>query len=313
MGNKLRIVWGLRVENFDQLLGSVKRWDARFKHTKQTDYLPGVNATIKLSNTTNLRLSGSQTVIRPEQRELASLTLYDFELNSAVQGNPDLVRTKVTNADLRYEVYPRPGEALTAGVFFKHFDKPIEQILQQGGAIFTYLNPEKATAYGVEIEMRKRLDMINVLSNFTLQANAAYIKSNVKDETRKIDRPLQGQSPYLLNLGLMYDLEKSGLNATLLFNQIGKRIYLVGDIPASGGGGAPDIWEASRPILDFQIGKKLLRKKAEIRLNVSDILNRTQYFYQNRDENTSFQQDLDAYRFTRKFGTSYSITFNYSL
>ena len=99
----------------------------------------------------------------------------------------------------------------------------------------------------------------------------------------------------------------------LLFNQIGKRIYLVGDIPASGGGGAPDIWEAPRPVLDFQVGKKMLKNKAEIRLNVSDILNKTQYFYQNKDDNTGFQKDIDAYRFTRKFGTTYSITFNYSL
>lgn len=313
LAEKLRIVWGLRVENFDQLLGSVKQWDSRHRHTTQTDFLPGVNATYKLNSKTNIRLSGSQTIIRPEQRELAPLTLYDFELNSAVQGNSELLRTKVTNFDLRYEIYPRSGEAFTAGVFYKYFDKPIEQILQQGGAIFTYLNPDKATAYGVEVEMRKRLDMFSGLKNFTVQANAAYIYSKVQDEISKIDRPLQGQSPYLLNFGLMYDLEKSGLNATLLFNQIGKRIYLVGDIPSSGGGGAPNIWEAPRPVLDFQLGKKLLANKGEIRLNVSDILNRTQYFYQNKDGNTSFQKDTDAYRFTRKFGTTVSVTFNYSL
>lgn len=308
----LRVVWGVRVEHFDQLLGSVKKWDDRHKHTKQTDWLPGINATLKLSSKTNLRISGSQTVIRPEQRELAALTLYDFELNSAVQGNPNLERTKVTNLDLRYELYPRSGEVFTAGVFYKYFDKPIEQYLQQGGAIFTYLNPEKATAYGIEAEVRKRLDMITGLKNFTIQANAAYIKSNVKDEERNIDRPLQGQSNYLLNLGLMYDLEKAGLNATVLLNQIGNRIYLVGESGVTIAGGVPDIWEASRPVLDFQLGKKLLKNKAEVRLNASNILNNTQYFYQNGDDNTGFQKDKDPYRFTRKFGTTYSITFNYS-
>jgi len=117
LSNKLRVVWGLRVEDFDQLLGSVKQWDPRHKNTRQTDFLPGLNATIKLDSKTNLRLSGSQTVIRPEQRELANLTLYDFELNSAVQGNSALVRNKVTNLDLRYELYPRSGEVFTAGVF----------------------------------------------------------------------------------------------------------------------------------------------------------------------------------------------------
>jgi TonB-dependent receptor len=313
LSNKFRIVWGVRAEHFDQLLGSVKQWDDRFKHTKQIDFLPGVNATFKLNNKTNIRFSGSQTIIRPEQRELAALTLYDFELNSAVQGNPNLVRTKVTNFDLRYELYQRSGEAFTAGIFYKHFDNPIEQNLQQGGAIFQFENPEKANAYGVEVEMRKQLDMVDVLKNFTLQANAAYIKSNVKDSKRNIDRPLQGQSPYLLNIGLLYDLEKAGLNATLLFNQIGERIYLVGDIAGTGGGGTPSIYEAPRPVLDFQIGKKVIKNKGEIRLNISDLLNKTQYFYQNGNDKTSFQKDTDAYRFTRKFGTTFSVTFNYSL
>ena len=312
LSDKLRIVWGLRAENFDQLLGSVKKWDERHKHTEQLDILPGINATYKLNDKTNLRLTGSQTVIRPELRELAALTLYDFELNSAVQGNPNLIRTKMTNADLRYEIYPRSGEALTAGVFYKYFDKPIEQNLQQGGAIFEFQNPDKATAYGVELEFRKKMDMINALKNFTLQANGAYIKSQVTDYRRNIARPLQGQSPYLLNVGLMYDLERAGLSATFLYNQIGKRIYMVGDIPASGGGGAPDIWEATRPVLDFQLAKKVIDKKGEIKLNVSDILNKKQYFYQNKDSDTGFQLGTDAYRFTRKFGTTISISFNYS-
>ncbi len=313
LSNKIRVVWGLRVEDFDQLLGSVKKWDERHKHTKQTDFLPGVNAAFKLNGKTNIRLTGSQTIIRPEQRELASLTLYDFELNSAVEGNPNLERTKVTNFDLRYELYPRAGEVFTVGVFYKYFSKPIEQKLRQGGAIFTYLNPEKAKAYGVEIEIRKKLDMVNAFKNFTIQANASYIKSNVKDTILNIDRPLQGQSDYLLNLGLMYDLDKAGLNATLLFNQIGKRIYLVGDIVPGAAAGIPNIWEAPRPVLDFQIGKKMLKRKGEVRINISDILNQTQIFYQNGNSNSSFQKDVDAYRFTRKFGTTYSITFNYSL
>ncbi|RYE04999.1 MAG: hypothetical protein EOP51_34860 [Sphingobacteriales bacterium] len=128
--NKLRVVWGLRVEDYDQLLGSVKQYDPRHKHLEQTDYLPGVNFTYKLNPKTNIRLSGSQTVIRPEQRELADLTLFDFELNQAVQGNPNLVRTKVTNADIRYELYPRAGETFSAGVFYKYFKDAIEQTTQ---------------------------------------------------------------------------------------------------------------------------------------------------------------------------------------
>jgi TonB-dependent receptor len=310
--DKFRVVWGLRVENYDQLIGSVKKWDPRHSYSKITDYLPGLNATYKIDQKTNLRLSGSQTVIRPELRELSSLNLYDFELNASVQGNPLLKRTKVTNADLRYEIYPRAGEVFTAGVFYKNFENAIEQYfngLGGGASTVNYLNAKKATSYGIEVEVRKKLDFAKGLKNFTFQANAAYIKSRIKDATLKLDRPLQGQSPYILNVGLLYDLEKYGLNATLLFNQIGERIYFVRDAVNSD----PDIYEAPRPILDFQLAKKLLKKKAEVRLNIADIINQTQYFYQNVGDKISFQKGTDVYRFTRKNGTTFSITFNYSL
>lgn len=310
--DKFRVVWGLRVENYDQLVGSVKKWDPRHSYSKITDYLPGLNATYKINQKTNLRLSGSQTVIRPELRELSSLNLYDFELNASVQGNPLLKRTKVTNADLRYEIYPRAGEVFTAGVFYKNFENAIEQYfngLGGGASTVNYLNAKKATSYGVEVEVRKKLDFASALKNFTFQANAAYIKSRVKDASLKLDRPLQGQSPYILNVGLLYDLEKYGLNATLLFNQIGERIYFVRDAVNSD----PDIYEAPRPVLDFQIAKKLLKNKAEIRLNIADIINQTQYFYQNVGNKISFQKGTDVYRFTRKNGTTFSFTFNYSL
>lgn len=308
----LRVVWGLRVENYDQLVGSVKTWDKRHTHSVVTDYLPGMNMTLKLNNKTNLRLSASQTVIRPELRELSSLNLYDFELNASVQGNPQLKRTKVTNADLRYEFYPRAGEVLTAGIFYKHFKNPIEQYFNfgSGGAsTFSYLNAAKARSYGAEIEFRKKLDFTPALKNFTFQANAAYISSKVSDTLFKLDRSLQGQSPYLLNLGLMYDLEKAGFTSTLLFNQIGERLTYVGD-PTEG---YPGIYEAPRPLLDLQLSKKLLKNKAEVRLTISDMLNRTQYFYQNVNDKESFQKNTDAWRFTRRNGTTFSLSFNYSL
>jgi TonB-dependent receptor len=314
LSDKFRLVWGVRAEHFDQLVGSVKTWDPRHSYTKVLDFLPGVNATVKLNAKTNLRLSGSQTVIRPELRELSFLNIYDFELNASVQGNPALKRTKVSNFDLRYEIYPRAGEVITAGVFYKNFKNPIEQLFNEGSggaSTFSFQNPDQATAYGFEFELRKKLDFADALKNFTFQTNASYIKSSVKDAGFQIDRPMQGQSPYLINVGLLYDLEKAGLSSTLLFNQIGQRIYLVGDLTS--GAGSPDIWEAPRPLLDFQIAKKVMKKKAELRLNIADILNATQYFYQNSDKTTSLQKGVDAYRFTRKPGTNVQFAFQLSL
>jgi outer membrane receptor for ferrienterochelin and colicin len=305
----LRVVWGLRVENFDQLVGSVKKWDPRHTYSKVTDYLPGVNATIKVGDKSNLRITGSQTVIRPELRELSALNIYDFELNASVSGNPSLKRTKITNTDLRYELYPAAGEMFTVGVFYKTFDNPIESIYQEAGggtSLFSFQNVAKATAFGFEIEGRKKLS-----KRFTLQANGSYINSKIDDAALNVSRQLQGQSPYIINTGLLYDVVEKGFNATVLFNQVGKRIYLVGDIQA--GAGSPDVYENPRALVDFQISKKFSNNKAEIRFTISDLLNQRQIFYQNNNSNTEYDKTNDATRFSRKFGTTYGVTLNYSL
>lgn len=310
--NKLRVVWGLRVENYDQLVGSVKAYDPRHTYSKVTDFLPGLNATYKLNTKTNIRLSGSQTVIRPELRELTQLNIFDFELNASIQGNPALKRTKVTNLDLRYELYPRAGETFSVGVFYKNFKDPIEQLFNAaagGASSFNFQNPAKATAFGAEFEFRKKLDFVSGLKNFTIQGNLSLIESKIEDKSLNIDRPMQGQSPYVINLGLLYDLPEKGLNATLLFNQIGQRIAYVGNAFD----GFPDIYEAKRPLLDFQLAQKVLKRKGEVRLSISDILNQTRYFYMNTGDSKTFQTNVDPQRFNRVFGTSFSLTFNYSI
>ena len=309
ISDAIRVVWGVRVEDFDQLVGSVKKWDPRHTYSKVTDFLPGVNTTIKLTQKANLRLTASQTVIRPELRELSALNIYDFELNASVSGNPALKRTKITNTDLRYELYPSAGEMFTVGVFYKNFDNPIESIFQEGAggsSLFSFQNVSKATAYGFEIEGRKKLT-----KRFTLQANGSYINSKIDDAALNVNRALQGQSPYLLNTGLLYDVVEKGFNTTLLFNRIGKRIFLVGDIQA--GAGSPDVYENPRSLIDFQISKKFADNKAEIRFSISDILNQRQIFYQNNNTNTDYNNSTDAIRLSRKFGTTFGITLNYSL
>jgi outer membrane receptor protein involved in Fe transport len=304
------MVWGLRVENFDQLVGSVKVWDPRHTYSKVTDYLPGLNTTIKLNQNSNLRITASQTVIRPELRELSFLNIFDFELNASVQGNPNLKRTKITNTDIRYELYPGSGEVLTAGVFYKNFENAIEQIFSEGSggaSTFSYQNAKNAITYGVELEARKKLNKF-----FTFQANASFINSKIKDENLKLERQLQGQSPYLINVGLLYDVVEKGFNATLLFNQIGERIYLVGDMQA--GSASPDIYEAPRALVDFQMSKKVMNNKAEIKFSISDLLNQQQTFYQNLNtNNVKYEKGIDAVRFSRKFGSTFGISFNYSL
>jgi len=309
-GPKFRLVWGARVENFDQLIGSVRTSDDRHVHSQKTDVLPGANLTIKLNPKTNIRLSASQTIIRPEFRELAPFTFFDFELNAAVLGSPSLKRTKVTNADIRYELYPRPGEVFSIGAFYKYFDNPIEQYFNQSGvatSTFNFLNAKKATSYGAEAEFRKRLDVVDALKNFTVHGNVSYIFNRVKDESKTLDRPMQGQSPYVVNIGLQYDADKIGLTTTVLYNQIGRRILLVGNEQV------PAIWENSRPLLDFQIAKKLLKKKGEIKLNIQDIFNRRAFFYHDINSDNKFSKVHDAIAINRLYGTNVGLTFGYTI
>ena len=120
---------------------------------------------------------------------------------------------------------------------------------------------------------------------------------------------MQGQSPYLLNAGIQYDLEKYGLSTTLLFNQIGRRIALVGGSDVNKD--QPPIWENPRPVLDLQIAKKVLKSRGEVKLNISDILNKKAVFYNDNNDNKKFDNN-DSYAIKRKYGTNVSISFGYN-
>jgi outer membrane receptor protein involved in Fe transport len=243
---------------------------------------------------------------------LSPFAFFDIDLGATTTGNKALVRTKVTNADLRYEIYPRAGELFTLGVFYKYFDKPIELFFNQTGAgsssTFNYINADKASGYGVELDFRKKLDVIaDGLRNFTFQGNFSYIYNRVTSAGTNLDRPMQGQSPYLINATLQYDVEKLGLNTTLLFNQIGRRILYVGSSDY------PPVWEHPRPLVDFQVAKKVLKRKGELKLNVSDLLNRVAYYYHDLDNNGKFEKATDAISIARKYGTNVSLSFSYSI
>jgi hypothetical protein len=304
----LRIVWGLRIEDFDQVVGSLKKSDPRHVYSRKRDYLPGVNLTYKLDEKTNLRLSGSQTVIRPEFRELSNFQFYDFDLGATVAGYPGLVRSKVTNFDLRYEMYPRGGELFTLGVFYKYFKQPIEAYFnpQTGGGTYNFVNADEANSFGAELEFRKKLDFNSTLKNFTVQGNISYIYNRVKGIGVNESRSMQGQSPYLINAGIQYDLEKYGLNTTLLFNEIGRRIAFVG------GSDQPPIWENPRPVLDFQIAKKIMKNKGEVKLGISDIFNKAAIFYNDNNDNKKYDAGTDSYAIKRKYGSTVSITYGYN-
>ncbi|RYZ54083.1 MAG: TonB-dependent receptor, partial [Sphingobacteriales bacterium] len=283
ISDKLQITWGSRLEHYEQEIRYHDGNTAQAFKTSVTDILPSANLKYALNEKTNLRLSGSQTVIRPEFRELSEFRFYNFDLLATEGGNPNLQRTKVTNADLRYEIYPAQGEFITAGVFYKYFSNPIEKFFNTTGAgsqSLIYNNTPSAQSAGAELEFRKSLRFIHddeesVWKNLFVFANGAYILNRVSFAENSLlkERPMQGQSDYVINGGISADITSSGTNLSFLVNRIGRRIFLVGNGPEQ-----PNIWEAPRTLLDFQVSQKFL-KKAEVKLSISDILNRSANFY----------------------------------
>jgi len=316
VGERFRLSYGARFEQFSQTLNAID-FSGQAISAKQDnfDVLPSANITYKLTDKSNIRLSGSQTVSRPEFRELALFNYYDFISQTSVTGNPALKRAKIANADLRYELYPSAGETFTFSAFYKNFNDPIEQRVNSNSTPvvrgINYLNANSATSLGLEIDVRKKLDFLGDrqwLSNLTAFANASYIDSKVIGEG--IDRPLQGQSPYLINAGLQYFSPKTALTFTSVYNRIGQRIFLVGYQ------GYGDIYENARDVVDVQISKKILKSQAEVKLNVGDILNQSTVFYQNNEGNKNMAYEgasLDRLINSSRLGTNVSLSFSYNI
>ena len=132
---------------------------------------------------------------------------FNFERDANIVGNTELKNAYADNLEVRYEFYPASGEMITVGAFYKRFKDPIEETYNEAGSglQYTYHNAKNAETFGIELDMKKSLDFIG-LRGLSLVCNAAYIHSRVRFEegAPERDRPLAGQSPYLVNAGLFY-------------------------------------------------------------------------------------------------------------
>ena len=279
---RFSIYAGVRFEfNEMELISNTKDYEKSPKSLFYTDndLFPSINTTFRINDKQQLRLSYGKSVNRPEFREVSSSVFYDFDLASNVQGNTNLEPCYIHNVDLRYEIYPSRGEVISIAAFYKHFDKPIEWTYTVSGGtdlVYSYENAKSADNYGIEIDIRKTLEFIG-LKDFSLSLNAALIHSRVRfdDDSRNEDRAMQGQSPYLINGGLFYINEKLGINASLLYNRIGKRIIGVGRSEGTTGSDdnarIPDSYEMPRNVIDLNISKQL-GKHWELRASIRDLL-----------------------------------------
>jgi outer membrane receptor protein involved in Fe transport len=273
---RLRLVGGARYES-DRLdidaastLGSPvstrKRWN---------DVLPSLALNVKLSESQQIRLSASRTLARPEYRELSPLTSRDVIGGENVRGDENLERTNVTNADIRWELYPAPGEILSLAVFAKRFANPIERVYGSGsgGTSFVfYTNAEGADNYGLELELRKglgafsrALEPLTFSSNITVMQSRIQLYESTQAAATNLSRRMVGQAPYVVNAGLTYTTSSRRTTATVLYNRVGERIV------AAGGSPLPDVVEQPRNVLDVSM-RQALAPVVAVRFDLRNLL-----------------------------------------
>lgn len=262
-----RVSGGARIERSLQSVSPKDLWEVggldpvEGARLETTDVLPALNATVALGETMNLRASASQTLARAQLRELAPFSFADYAGGFLVIGNPALDRTRIQNYDLRYEWFGGPQTVFATSLFYKDFKDPIEvSVLPSSELLKTWVNAEGATNYGVEVEFRSSLAAISSgLQDLSFNGNVTVVQSEVTigdqvdvylpgtglTELAVVgrERALQGQSPYVLNLGLTW-APLGGATATVLFNRFGERIDAVG------GQATPEIFETARSQLD---------------------------------------------------------------
>jgi hypothetical protein len=265
-GSRLNVTGGTRVEYSNVLINAAPTIGTQSsKVTDWLDVLPAVSATFKYNDFVNFRVSASQTLSRPEYRELAPIMYREVMGFDNVFGNPNLKRALIQNYDFRWEYYSNEGEVFSIGVFAKNFTNPIERVYQgsSGTRIITFVNAEGASNYGVEVELRKNLG-----DYFIVSTNATVMNSDIRltkgtSAVTNTNRAMVGQAPYMFNTGLTWNYNDASIS--LLYNVVGPRITEAGEIPL------PDVVEQKRDIVDIS-ARFPLWNNLSVRMDIKNIL-----------------------------------------
>ena len=331
LGKKIKVSGGVRYESNVQSLQSYLNQDSIHPQVTTRFLLPSVNVVYSFKKDTSfLHLSYGKTLNRPEFREWSPFYFYDFNFSSGTYGSlfptvlapqgETLKVAEIYNYDLRYEWYPSRGNFIQAGVFYKQFIHPIQQvILNSGGSdsrAFTFTNAESAYSRGVEVDLRKNFACLDGASirpffaDLNFVANVAIIQSQQKITkviNQTTNNPLQGQSPYIVNAGLYYQNDSIGTQVTILYNVFGPRVYLIGTLDYA------NIGELSRHTLDVLVTQKISEYFA-LTFGVQDILNQPVRLVQDTNRNNKFEKsgdDMEIMSYKRGRYYSFGIRFKF--
>ena len=286
----------------------------------ENDYfLPALSATWLFADNMQLRFGASQTIARPQFRELAPQQYLDLDSDRVFIGNPYLVDSELTNLDLRWEWYFDDGEYFNVGLFHKQIDKPIESIVNEAGSTVqqTFINAPEATINGVEMDLRMHFgEQWLPGGRLFLGANYTWSDSEVSVGADDLVYPLagsgaprpaaelirdgsrmQGQSEHLANVQFGYENPDTGSQALLLANYASERIS------ARGRPGQPDFLQDPGTMLDLVLRKQLAWGGTAFTLGF-EARNLLGTEYKEYQELNGSRIDLNRY----ELGTSYSLS-----
>ena len=257
--DRLRFNGGVRYEDFSQTVDTFDLFRDSEVNASQggENWLPAFSATF-INNDHQFRLAYSETLSRPDFRELSPAAFTNPVTGREVVGNPNLKIASIANYDFRWEWYFGYSDYMSIGLFYKEFENPIESIIQAGAeGRQTFTNAGSGENQGIEWEVYKDLGFLGETGeDFYLQANVSFIDSSVEISEENagivtnLSRPLQGQSDWLFNFQAGYE-PFTGTTATLLYHYYGERITEVGIE------GAPDLYEQPFGELNFNFIQEL--------------------------------------------------------
>ncbi len=276
---KIRLVTGVRYERTTINSASADT-TLPVGYLLNNDFMPAFNLTWFAGKNTNVRLNMSRTLARPNFRELAPYASEDFVDGRVYVGNANLIRSVIDNIDVRYEYFMTPGEIISAGIFFKRFNNPIEVVSNPKAQNdeFTWDNMNQAKVYGFEFDVRKKLTPVNPLRNMYVGLNFTYVYSEVSidslelasiratDPGAKDTRPMAGQSPYILNASVGYSNADNGLDVNLTYNVSGPKLII------NVSGGTPDIYQQPFNNINLVVSKRVL-KRFNVSFKATNLLN----------------------------------------
>jgi len=309
VGNRVTVYGGARYEHNDYKLTTSLNQVALTPQIVTKYVLPSVNASYNITDKSLVRVAYGMTLNRPEFRENSPFYFYDMENRWGVKGAmfPSIINktgdtldvAEIHNIDARWEWYPSSSEMIQAGVFYKDITNPIQQVIsvEVGDAReYTFANYKSGYTYGVEFDVRKNLDFAdkwlntNFFKNFNFIGNAAFMKSEVVPiETAFTGKtPLQAQSPYMYNGGIYYQNDSINLQATLVYNVFGPRIFVLGKTKSKTG----NVWELPFHSLDLMVSKRFF-KHYTFTLGVQNLLNSYTRQYQDTNHDNKIDRHSD--------------------